>query len=185
AQFAGKPATVDDFREVAEKNSGQQLTWFFTQWLDSTGAREFKDKYTVYRLGNGKGCRVVGEIAQDLDLFRMPVELKIDTDGKTEVKRIEVVGTQSAYTVDTYGKPRRIVIDPDDHVLKNSPDLKVRTSILRGQQLVQTGDLPEALREFQKALESNKNSSLAHCRGVLPAAQLPGGSQRLSRGAER
>ncbi|HZU41033.1 MAG TPA: M1 family aminopeptidase [Terriglobales bacterium] len=163
-QYAGKAATVDDFREVAEKNSGQQLTWFFTQWLDSTGAPEFKDKYTVYRLGNGKGFRVVGEIAQDLDLFRMPVELKIDTDGKTEVKRIEVVGTQSAYTVDTYGKPRRIVIDPDDHVLKNSPDLKVRTSILRGQQLVQTGDLPEALREFQKALESNKNSSLAHYR---------------------
>ncbi len=56
------------------------------------------------------------------------------------------------------------MIDPDDHVLKNSPDLKVRTSILRGQQLVQTGDLPEALREFQKALESNKNSSLAHYR---------------------
>jgi tetratricopeptide (TPR) repeat protein len=164
SQYAGKSATVDDFRGIAEKDYGQQLTWFFTQWLDSTGAPEFKDKYTVYRLGNGKGFRVVGEIAQDLDLFRMPVELKIDTDGKTEVKKIEVVGTQSAYTIDTYGKPRRIVIDPDDHVLKNSPDLKVRTSILRGQQMVQTGDLAEALKEFQKALDSNKNSSLAHYR---------------------
>jgi len=164
SQFAGKSASVDDFRGIAEKDYGQQLTWFFTQWLDSTGAPEFKDKYTVYRLGNGKGFRVVGEIAQDLDLFRMPVELKIDTDGKTEVKKIEVVGTQSAYSIDTYGKPRRIVIDPDDHVLKNSPDLKVRTSILRGQQMVQTGDLAEALKEFQKALDSNKNSSLAHYR---------------------
>ena len=164
SQYAGKPATLDEFRAVAEQNSGQQLTWFFSQWLDSTGAPEFKDKYTVYRLGNGKGFRVVGEIAQDLDLFRMPVELKIDTDGKTEVKKIEVVGTNSPFSVDTYGKPRRIVVDPDDHVLKNSPDLKVRTSILRGQQMVQTGDLAEALKEFQKALESNKNSSLAHYR---------------------
>ena len=61
-----------------------KLTWFFSQWLDSTGAPEFKTKYTIYRLGNNKGFRVVGQISQDLDLFRMPVDLKIDTDGKTE-----------------------------------------------------------------------------------------------------
>jgi len=27
-----------------------------------------------YRLGNNKGFRVVGQISQDLDLFRMPVQ---------------------------------------------------------------------------------------------------------------
>ena len=94
----------------------------------------------------------------------MPVELRIDTDGKTEDKRIEVDGTNSPYAVDTFGKPRRITIDPDHHVLENSSDLKVRTGIMRGQQLVQQGDLAEALKEFQKALNSNKNSSLAHYR---------------------
>ena len=34
------------------------------------------------------------EIGQDLDLFSMPVELKIETDGKTEIKRIDVVGNR-------------------------------------------------------------------------------------------
>jgi tetratricopeptide (TPR) repeat protein len=56
------------------------------------------------------------------------------------------------------------VIDPNDRVLKNSSDVKVRTAILRGQQLVQTGDLAQALKEFQKGLENNSNSSLAHYR---------------------
>ncbi len=51
AEYAGKSATTDDFRAVAEKNYGEQLTWFFSQWLDSTGAPEFKEKYTTYRLG--------------------------------------------------------------------------------------------------------------------------------------
>ena len=162
--FNGKPASVDDFRTIAEQNYGDKLSWFFTQWLESTGAPEFKNKYTVYRLGNNKGFRVVGEIQQDLDLFRMPVELKIDTDGKTETKRIEVVGTDSAYTIETFGKPRRIVIDPGDRVLKNSSDVKLRAAILRGQGLVQQGDLAEALEQFQKALDINKNSSLAHYR---------------------
>ena len=164
-QFAGKSASLDDFREIAEKNYGDKLTWFFSQWLDSTGAPEFKTKYTVYRLGeDNKGFRVVGQISQDLDLFRMPVDLKIDTDGKTENKRVDVVGTNSAFTVETFGKPRRIIVDPDDHVLKNSADIKLRASILRGQALIQQGDLAGALSEFKKSLDVNQNSSLAHYR---------------------
>ncbi|MGH9511505.1 MAG: M1 family aminopeptidase [Terriglobales bacterium] len=171
AQYAGKSATVDDFRAIAEKNYGSSLTWFFSQWLDSTGAPEFKTEYTVYRLGNKcapadhcPGFRTVGQISQDLDLFRMPVELKIDTDGKTEEKRIDVVGTSSPFAVETFGKPRRISIDPDDRVLKNSTDVKLRASIERGQALVQQGDMAGALSEYNKALDINKNSSLAHYR---------------------
>lgn len=162
AGFAGKPASLADFRASVEKTTGEQLTWFFSQWLDSTGAPEFKNKYTIYR--TPKGFRLVGEISQDLDLFRMPVRLKIDTDGKTEDKVIDVVGTNSPYSIDTFGKPRRIAIDPDNWVLKNSGDLKIRTAILRGQQMVAQGNLAESLREFQKALDVNKNSSLAHYR---------------------
>jgi tetratricopeptide (TPR) repeat protein len=171
AKYAGKSASIDDFRSIAEQNYGEKLTWFFSQWLDSTGAPEFKTKYTVYRLGNTKcgtdrcpGFRVVGQIAQDLDLFRMPVELRIDTDGKTEEKKVDVVGTNSSFTVETFGKPRRIVIDPDHRVLENSSEIRLRASIQRGQGMVQQGDLAGALTEFNKALDVNKNSSLAHYR---------------------
>ncbi|HEY3974745.1 MAG TPA: M1 family aminopeptidase [Candidatus Sulfotelmatobacter sp.] len=174
AEFAGKSASMDDFKTIAEKNYGDQLTWFFSQWLDSTGAPEFKVKYTTYRLGGAAaqnpkdekapGFRVTGEISQDLDLFRMPVDLRIDTDGKTENKRIEVVGTTSPFSIETFGRPRRISVDPDHHVLTNSTDVKLRASILRGQAMQQQGDLSGALVEFNKALDLNKNSSLAHYR---------------------
>jgi tetratricopeptide (TPR) repeat protein len=182
SQYAGKSASMDDFKTIAEKNYGDQLTWFFSQWLDSTGAPEFKVKYTTYRLGGTvakekekekdkpakedrtAGFRVTGEISQDLDLFRMPVDLRIDTDGKTESKRIEVVGTTSPFSIETFGRPRRISVDPDHHVLTNSSDVKQRAAILRGQALQQQGDLTAALTEFNKALDLNKNSSLAHYR---------------------
>jgi tetratricopeptide (TPR) repeat protein len=175
SEYAGKSASMDDFKTMAEKNYGSQLTWFFSQWLDSTGAPEFKVKYTTYRLGGAAakenqkeekvpGFRVTGEISQDLDLFRMPVDLRIDTDGKTENKTIEVVGTSSPFSIETFGRPRRINVDPDHHVLTNSSDVKLRASILRGQALQQQGDLSGALTEFNKALDLNKNSSLAHYR---------------------
>jgi len=161
-QFQGKTASVDDLEKLTDQTAGDKLTWFFAQWLDSTGAPEFKNKYTIYR--TNKGFRVVGEIQQDLDLFRMPVELKIDTDGQSESKKVNVVGINSAYSLETYGKPRRIVIDPNNDVLKNTSELRLRTAIMRGQQLVQQGNLAESLKEFQKALDINKSSSLAHYR---------------------
>src|SRR5207253_6775642 len=122
---------------------------------------EFKTKYTIYRLGNNKGFRSVGQIAQDLDLFRMPVELKIDTDGKTETKRIDVVGTDSAFTVDTFGRPRRIAIDPENHLLKNSADTRLRAGHQRGQAPVQPGDRAGGLAGVYKAVGNNKKRSLA------------------------
>jgi tetratricopeptide (TPR) repeat protein len=94
----------------------------------------------------------------------MPVDLRIDTDGKTEDKKLEVVGTNSTFTVETFGRPRRIAVDPDHHVLTNSSDVKLRASILRGMAMQQQGDLSGALAEFNKALDLNKNSSFAHYR---------------------
>ncbi len=163
-QYGTKPTRTRDVEKVAEEQSQQQLTAFFAQWLDGTGAPRFQDKYTVYRLGNNKGFRTIGEIGQDLDLFNMPVELRVETEGKTEIKRVDVVGTDSQYVVDTFGRPRHISIDPDNWVLKNTPDMQVRVSILRGQQLVAEGDTSAALAEYQKALTANPNSSLASYR---------------------
>jgi len=165
SEYAGKPVRTAEVIKVAEAQSGgEPLTPFFAQWLDGTGAPLFTNKYTVYRLGNNKGFRTMGQIDQDLDLFSMPVELRVETDGKTESKRVDVVGTDSQYIVDTFGRPRRITIDPHSWVLKNSPDMQVRVAILRGQLMVSQGEFADALAEYQKALTANPNSSLASYR---------------------
>ncbi|MGD0481699.1 MAG: M1 family aminopeptidase [Terracidiphilus sp.] len=164
SQFTDTSIRTEDFEKVSEELSQQQLLPFFSQWVDGTGAPSFANKYSVYRLGNNKGFRTIGEINQDLDLFRMPVELRVETDGKTEVQKIDVVGTDTQYVVDTFGRPRRISVDPADWVLKTTPDLQVRIAILKGQQLVAQGDLVSALAEYKKALDSNPLSSLASYR---------------------
>jgi aminopeptidase N len=165
SQYTDKGIKSANVQTVAEaqsvKGAHLDLTAFFAQWIDGTGAPAFADKYSVFRLGNNKGFRTVGSISEDLDLFRMPVELRIETDGKTEDRRIDVSGTDSPYTIETFGRPRRISIDPENWLLKSTPDLAVRVAVLRGQQLVAQGDYSAALAEYQKALDSNKSSSLA------------------------
>ncbi|HXB62913.1 MAG TPA: M1 family aminopeptidase, partial [Acidobacteriaceae bacterium] len=159
-------ATAESLSANAEAETGTapQLTAFFSQWLDSNGAPQYTNKYTVYRLGENKGFRVIGSIAQDLDLFSMPVLLKIETDGKTVTQRIQVAGPETTYSVETFGRPRRITLDPDNWTLKNTPGLAVRVAILRGQQLVAQGDNTGAIAQYQKALDVNRNSSLASYR---------------------
>ncbi len=161
SQYTDKPVRTSNLEAVAEAQSKLALEPFFAQWLDGTGAPAFQNKYTVFRLGNNKGFRTVGAINQDLDLFRMPVQLKIETDGKTEDRRVDVSGTDSPFSIETFGRPRRISIDPENWLLKSTPDLAVRVAVLRGQQQVAQGDLTAALIEYQKALDANHNSSLA------------------------
>ena len=161
-QYAWKSVNTDDFRKVAENVSGQDLGYFFIQWIESSGAPEFKLEYTIFR--TAKGFRVMGKISQDLDTFRMPVDLKIETEGNPEQKRVEVVGTSSEFSVDTFGKPKSVLIDPGNRVLRYGNEVRVAVAIRRGEQFAELSEFGDALKEYQKALETTRNSSLANYR---------------------
>jgi aminopeptidase N len=161
-RYSWQSATTEDFRKCMEQVSNQDLKYFFIQWLESSGSPEFKLKYTVFR--TQKGFRVVGEIQQDLDTFRMPVDLRIETEGNPEEKTIEVTGTSSEFSVDTFGKPRKLTLDPNHVLLRLDASMNVSVAIRRGEQFFEIGDYPNALREYEKALQVNKSSSLAHYR---------------------
>ncbi|MGH9719075.1 MAG: M1 family aminopeptidase [Bryobacteraceae bacterium] len=161
-QNAWKPVVTDDFRKVVETAAGEKMDYFFIEWIESSSAPEFKLEYTIFR--TQKGFRAMGKISQDLDTFRMPVVLKIETEGNPEEKRVEVVGTSSEFSVDTFGKPKAIQLDPANRVLRFSNQMRLAVAIRRGEQFAELSEFGEALKEYQRALEASRNSSLAHYR---------------------
>lgn len=172
SQRAGKTASIDQFQSLAATKMPAtkpgdpplNLVAFFSQWLNSTGVPEFKMNYIVYR--TIRGFKVVGKIHQDLDTFRMPVEVEVKTEGNPEFKKILVDGTSSAFEIDTFGEPKPggIIIDPNNNLLKSSPKLRVRAAIARGEGLAMRGKYYEAIQEYQRALDLAPNSSLADFR---------------------
>jgi len=162
AQYAWKNVTTDNFRDMAAKDSGQNLDPFFLQWIASSGAPEFKLEYTTYR--TQKGFRVMGKVMQDLDTFSMPVDLRVETEGNPEDKTVQVVGPSSEFIVETFGKPKTVKLDPSNRVLRYSDPIRVAVAIRRGEQFAEISEFTEALKEYQRALEVNRNSSLAHYR---------------------
>ena len=55
SQYTDKGVRSSDVEKVSEAQSQQQLTPFFAQWVDGTGAPTFANKYTVFRLGEQQG----------------------------------------------------------------------------------------------------------------------------------
>jgi tetratricopeptide (TPR) repeat protein len=161
-RYAGKSINTADFQKMAEEVSGLSLNYFFLQWIESSGAPEFKMEYTIFR--TSKGFRVNGKISQDLDTFRMPATLRIDTEGNPEEKRVEVAGTSTDFAVETFGKPKNVVLDPKDLLLRYDNDMRVAVAIKRGEQFMEISEYIEALNEYKKALDVKRNSSLAHYR---------------------
>ena len=159
---AWKSVATDDFRKVCEAVYGEDLRYFFIQWIESSGTPEFKLEYTIFR--TGKGFRVTGKISQDLDLFRMPVDLHIETEGNPEDKRVDVMGSSSEFSVETFGKPKKVTVDPANKVLRLNPQIRVEVAVRKGEQFAQIGEYGDALREYQKALDTQRNSSMAHYR---------------------
>ena len=169
---AGKTASIDDFEKMAQSKmpapkAGEpalNTVAFFSQWLNSTGIPEFKLDYIVYR--TPKGFKVVGKVMQPIETFNMPVEIRVATEGNTVTKVVPVVGTSSPFTIDTFGQPKPdgITIDPDNDLLKSSPQLQVRALIAYGESLAEKGNFAAAIEQYHKALAMQSNNSLADFR---------------------
>jgi len=174
SKFAGKTASLGDFEKMAQEKAqpkagsplqpATNLTPFFAQWLSSTGVPEFKIEYIVFR--TQKGFKIVGKMKQDLDFFRMPVEVKVETEGNPEYKTLDIVGTSSDFVIETFGRPKAggILLDPNNNILKSSPKLRIRASIARGEELAEQGRYYDAIQQYQRALDVQKNNSLADFR---------------------
>src|ERR1700722_493718 len=172
-KYAGKTATIDDLVNLADKDvqaaakPGQiapNLRGFFVQWLNSTGVPDFTTEFVVYR--TPKGFRIVGKIKQPIDTFSMPVELRIDTEGNPETKWVDVLGMESPFTVETFGRPKPggIKVDPNNLVLKGSVSLRARAAIARGEELAELGRYYDAIGQYQRALSIQPGRPLANFR---------------------
>jgi len=186
SRYAGKAARIEDFERLAEAHAAHpaaaaefkgignaaptategrvNLQSFFTQWLRSTGVPEFTLEYVTYR--TKKGFRIVGKAKQNVELFHMDIEIEVQTEGNPEFKTITIAGKESAFTVETFGrpKPNGIVLDPHNFILKSSQRLRVRGIIARGESQAELGRYYDAVSQYQRALELDRNNALAEFR---------------------
>jgi aminopeptidase N len=161
-RFQNTPASTDAVKKLASEVVGDDLDYFFEQWLVDTGIPEMTSTASIYRVKDG--YKIEGEIKQDLDLFRMPVEVEVETDGEPEYQRVDVARQSSELNLQTQRKPKRINIDPRKKILRLSPDIKIAVSINRGEEFMNEGRFNDAMDQFQDAIDQSPRNSLASFR---------------------
>ena len=159
---AGKAGGTATFQKLAEKIHGKELGWFFSEWIDTTGVPSFQADYVVFKTANG--FRVSGTVKQDRDLFRMPVEIAVVSGGKEEIKTIDLSGKASSFDVSCFSMPDKIILDPNNKLLRDSTELQTSVQLSLANDLKQKNDYVGAVRAYENALRLSPHRSLAHFR---------------------
>jgi tetratricopeptide (TPR) repeat protein len=148
------------FQSAAEKQFGKPLGWYFAEWVDTTGIPSLQTDYTVYK--TLEGFRVMGTVTQERDLFQMPLEVALVGTDEESLKDIELNGKSTAFDIESFSKPAKIVLDPNGKLLQNSPALQTSVQLALGQDRREQGDYVGAIRAYESALKLSPQKSLAH-----------------------
>ena len=155
--------TTQQFVDYVNRETGTDYGWFFLQWVESTGVPEFRLKYEVFKLAPG-GFRIRGKIEQDIELFKMPMDILIETKGQAEEKSLNFGGRNTPFNFMVETMPLRVVIDPKGKILRDSDLMRVRVHIAIGDEYRERAEFIPAIREYEKGKAIEPRSSLAHFR---------------------
>lgn len=123
----GGDATTADFQALAEQHAGQELGWFFDQWVYGTDIPRYR---FAWKRAHGADstwtvrCRV--EQTGVPDSFRMPVPIQVEfADGKFTRMRAWIQGPKSEFDLPPLPlEPRRVTFNDMASVLCEVENVK-------------------------------------------------------------
>ncbi len=156
-------ASTSGFLDFVNSNTGKDYGWFFAQWIETVGVPEFKTDYTIFKRRDGT-FRIQGQLRQNLDLFRMPVDILVETKGTPETKTIDVQGRRTSFNFIVETLPLRLKFDPGGKILLDSEGMQLRVHLSVGDEFLEQGEFVAAIAEYEKAKRLDPRSSLVHYR---------------------
>jgi len=122
AQHRDANASSDDLRRAMEEASGQDLRWFFAQWLHRNLSPALNGTWSY----DAAAKKVMIELTQTQsgEPYRLPLEIGLvsDTAGLApRVSRIELTQVKQRFEIASDRAPKDVVLDPNTRVLMDVP----------------------------------------------------------------
>ena len=147
-RFAGKNASLGDLRTAWERTSGQDLSQFWSQWMDRTGAADLTLDWTAR--SEGRGFVISGTISQQGPPYDVSAEVALAYPGRHDVKTVPVSGPSTPFSFTTEQKPRWVVLDPDYKILRWTPAFRNGRLLADGIGLSSMGRSEEAIAKLSE-----------------------------------
>ncbi len=157
-----------DFTDAVREATGENLDWFYNEWLYKGGHPVYDVSYTYD--GNNHKLNLNVDQTQKVDsltpVYKMPVNIYIVTADQKITKKIWVDSLKNSYSFDLNEKPLMVNFDeghsilaeinfkksPDElsYQLKNDPDVSGRVWAAKQLSMLKTKDVTPALIESAK-----------------------------------
>jgi aminopeptidase N len=108
-------ALTDDFRRIVERVSGEELGWFFNQWLRQPGHPVIKMEWRW--LPKEQSVELALRQIQVGTFFRLPLDVEIVSAGEKTRHRIRMEKNEVRLKLPHENKPEQIVLDPEEKIL--------------------------------------------------------------------
>ena len=120
-KFANVEST--DLKRAMEESSGQDLKWFFDQWV--YGASLPRISVTKAYDARNKTLRLTFAQTQKPDtivpaVFRLPMEIEITTASGAKTEKVNITQRIQSVRIPVDGKPSDIVFDPAEKIILKS-----------------------------------------------------------------
>ena len=107
-------ASTAEFRTVMEEASGQDLGWFFKQWLYRAGSPVVEATWTYDTAGRKVGLELAQ--TQKADAYRLPLEVAVGN----RVERVLMTDRKQRFEFASAQDPANVELDPGTWVLMQS-----------------------------------------------------------------
>ena len=111
---------TNDFKNAIEEATGQNLYWFFDQWV-------YKAGYPIFSVSSqyddaSKAVLLRVRQTQTIDsltsVFRTPVDVEITTRNGTRIERVTIMSMDTVFALPSQEKPQMVIFDRGNWILK-------------------------------------------------------------------
>lgn len=117
--YEGGSASVEDYIQVVEEGHGENLSWFFDEWLKTDLLPDYWIESTGIREKNGS-YEITARIRQTPEEFKMPVMISLRTEGETLDKTIWLEGNEAIANFQSREEPIYVEIDRENWILERN-----------------------------------------------------------------
>jgi aminopeptidase N len=132
ATYAGSTALTTDFQAKAEQYYGQDLDWFFNQWVYQAGYPILMLSYSnIGPEPNSIDVRITQTQSGDLTpaFFKMPIDIRLVTSLGNEDHTVWLYDTRSCFHFTASSPVTNVILDPNTWLLhKESPAVGVNVT---------------------------------------------------------
>jgi aminopeptidase N len=123
AAYEYSSAVTPEFQAEVEAVSGQDLEWFFSEWIYGSGYPEYEYSWLADSTAGGYDLNLVVDQVQTSQVFTMPVEVLVTMTSGDSLLTLVVDETHEVFDLVMPYQPTAVEIDPENWILNTAEEV--------------------------------------------------------------